>query len=93
MTALVIVNGETRQVQSKDRSAYTQKSDQCRFLWTASLWFTGRTLFYSILRFAAAQSPLSNCKQSPYWILFCPLRIDTPTFQTKSIFPKNTNFN
>ena len=50
----------------------------------ASLWFSGRTLFYSILRFAAAQSPLSNCKQSPYWILFCPLRIDTPTFQTKN---------
>ena len=39
---------------------------------------------YSILRFAAAQSLLSNCKQSPYWILFCPLRIDTPTFQTKN---------
>ena len=68
----------------------------------ASVWFTGRTIFYSILYFAAAQSPLSNCKQSPYWILFSPLRIDTPTFQTKNKqlklsflidFPKNTTFN
>ena len=40
MTALVIVNGETRQVQSKDRSAYTQKSDQCRFLWTSQAYYS-----------------------------------------------------
>ena len=39
---------------------------------------------YSILFFAVGQSLLSNFKQSPYWILFHPLRIDTPIFQTKN---------
>ena len=39
---------------------------------------------YSILRFVAALLLLSNCKQLPYWILFRPLRVDTPTFQTKN---------
>ena len=91
---LMIIHYETLTISKT--SIQTQTSSMDHFLSTkrawsnltneikASLWFTGRTLFYSILHFAAAQSLLSNCKQSPYWILFCQLPIDTPIFQTKN---------
>ena len=37
---------------------------------SASLWFTGRILFYSIGSFAIAQSPLSNLQLSTMCAMF-----------------------